>query len=96
MSARILTANRLGDGAVVYRAPDGSWVENMAGAEISRDDVSAAALTEAGARDLAAQRVVGPYLMDIAEAPEGPRPLSQRERIRAAGPTVAYGKAETI
>jgi len=94
MNARILTANRLGDGAVVYRDAAGNWVEDIADAEIARDEYAEKVLTEAGARALAARLVVGPYLMEITEDAGTPRPVSQRERIRAAGPTVGYGEAK--
>ena len=34
--------------------------------------------------------IVDPYLMDAEESADGPQPVSQRERIRAKGPTIPY------
>ena len=87
MSAQILTANRLIDGAVVFLAADGSWNTHLTGVHVAADKESAAALEAIGARDAAAQIVVAPYLIDVAE--EGGRyvPTRYRERIRAFGPS---------
>lgn len=85
----VMTANRLSDGAVVYLTRDDRWTEVFADAyaaagasEIARSEAAAATAV----RDRA---VVGPYLVAVSVAPDGSlRPLGQRERIRAIGPTV--------
>lgn len=91
MSARVLTANRLDDGAVVYRDAAGNWVRSLGAAAVAEDEAAERALSAAGEADLARGLVVGPYLMAVAGGAASPAPVSQRERIRAAGPTVAYG-----
>ncbi|MDB5736425.1 MAG: hypothetical protein JWO65_93 [Sphingomonas bacterium] len=40
------------------------------------------------AREEAARRVNGPYIIDASETPHGPRPAHIKDRIRARGPTV--------
>jgi len=94
MSARVLTANRLGDGAVVYRDAAGDWVETIEAAAPAEDEAAEQALLAAGEDALARQLVVGPYLIEIALEAAVPSPLSQRERIRAAGPTIAFGPGQ--
>jgi len=83
---KVLTANRLTDGAVVYRKPDQSWVRTIADAKILDGDAESA-LADAQA-DVAAAKVVGLDLIEIVQTDKGPQPVSLRERIRAFGPTV--------
>ncbi len=85
---KVVTANRVGDGAVVFRARDGSWTRVVAAAEIV-DGPAAEALLEAAKADAARAIVVEPYLIDMEAGADGPRPIALRERIRAEGPTFA-------
>lgn len=83
---KILTANRLSDGEVVWFA-NGQWVETIAQAEIAEDKVAESALEAAGARGLADNLVVDVALIDVEIVDGAIHPLRLRERIRAAGPT---------
>jgi len=83
---KILTANRLSDGEVVWYA-HGRWVESISQAEIAVDKEAEAALEAAGAKGLAGNLVVDVALIDIEIVDEAIHPLRLRERIRAAGPT---------
>ena len=89
MQPKIVTANRLRDGAVVYLSAAGEWVETIAEAGVGADAETAEALLAVATTAEQALRVVGPYLMDVAVEDGRPRPLGTREIIRAAGPTVA-------
>jgi hypothetical protein len=82
--AQVLTANRLGDGEVVYLAADGAWVEGIAAAQVVSGAEADAALAtgQQAERDL---KIVHAYLFDI--TPDR-KPVKMREIIRAAGPTV--------
>ncbi len=91
MTAEIVTANRLIDGAVVYLTDEGAWSEAIADARLSETGAETASLLDTAARDLADRKIVGPYAMKAEDSALGPWPLSQRERIRAAGPTIAFG-----
>ncbi len=91
MKTEIVTANRLIDGAVVYLTDSDSWSEMIADACLATDETGKAALLDAAARDLKNRKIVGPYAMTAEDSPLGPVPLTQRERIRAAGPTVRFG-----
>ena len=84
--AKLVTANRLSDGAVVYFDVAGGWSLSLADAVTASDDAAADALLERAAPAVKARLIVEPYLMEIAEPDR--RPLRERERIRAAGPTV--------
>lgn len=83
---KILTANRLSDGEVVWYA-HGRWVETIAGAEIAKDKTAEAALEAAAARGLAENLVVDVAVIDVEIVDGVIHPLRLRERIRAAGPT---------
>ena len=80
----VVTANRLTDGIVVYLAPDGSWVEDIARARIASTENETKALEDVAAKDVKARKVVAVYPMDVALHDGTVDPLSVRERIRAA------------
>ena len=89
MTAKIATANRLLDGAVVYLGPDGVWGEAIGRARIAADADQAAELEAQGQEAVAARHVVEPYLIDVKISDDGgPVPIGWRETIRAHGPTV--------
>jgi Protein of unknown function (DUF2849) len=84
MTVQIVTANRLLDGAVVYLTADHAWSEDFKASAALRDDASAKAALDGTAADVKARAVVGPYLAEAEETPDGLQPNSARERIRAA------------
>ena len=85
-----VTANDLRTGAVVFRRADGSWSEDVFGADIAVTPEDAETLL-AGARvDHDACIVVEPVLIEITMTGNRPTPTRFRERIRASGPTVPY------
>lgn len=88
---KVVTANLLREGDVVYLAADESWVVDLARAEILTDEADAQVrLIEADRPSV----VVGAYLADVEITPAGPRPTHFREDFRAAGPTNRpHGKA---
>ena len=85
----IVTANRIGDGAVVYLAPGARWTVDIKEAEVAADQAALAALEEVAAQAAAEQRVVAVYAMEVGLSDGRPAPLSMREKIRAQrGPTI--------
>ena len=84
----VITANRLGDGAVVYRTRDGRWSNRLDEAAVVNNAPAATALLAAAvADDISA---VGAYVAPVRIDSNGrPEPGNLRERIRHAGPTVA-------
>ena len=85
---QVLTANRLLEGDVVYLTATGDWSTELTEAAVIEGAEEEARWLGEAERAVAARQVVGPYLMKVARDNRGPRPLSQRERIRARrGPT---------
>lgn len=88
MTQKVVSANRLGDGLVVYLTADNDWSEYISGSVIAMDETAAEALL-ADARQAEADRlIVDPYLIDVAEIDGEVRPTKYREFIRATGPSV--------
>jgi hypothetical protein len=88
----VVTANRLRDGAVIYRAADGGWTTELAAAVVVTTTPAAQDLLEgAVADDVGA---VGPYVAPV-KLTDDRRvlPGNLRERIRLAGPTIALPSA---
>jgi len=80
---KVITANRLADGRVVYRCPNGAWTEALDEAALFEGADAEDALAEAAFDYLT---VVGPYLVDVADkTPTGREEV--RENIRLKGPS---------
>lgn len=93
-SPKVVTANALLEGDVVYLTPDDRWSRRHADAELIEDEA------HADIRLLFAQRqhdtVVGAYLADARPGPDGPEPVHFREAFRTRGPSnYRHGKQET-
>ena len=88
----VVTANRVGDGAVVYRRADGGWTTKLDGAAVATNADGAQALMSAAvADDLGA---VGPYVAPVKLSSGGHvRPGNLRELIRLGGPTITSADA---
>src|SRR5262252_7104263 len=82
----VVTANRLADGAVIFRTADGRWSTQLGSAAIVSNPTAARELLAgAVADDVGA---VGAYLAPVNVSAEGAvRPGNLRERVRVAGPT---------
>ena len=93
MSVKVLTANRLREGDVVYLGRRGRWTAELAEAATAGDAEQEAPLLALAEAAVAERLVVGPYLMTVALEDGRLRPLSRREHIRAAGPSIPFGPA---
>lgn len=82
-----ITANRLGDGLVVFLAAGGRWVEDCRLAEAYDGKEAVDAALAVGVEAERALVVLGAYAIDVAHGPNGLEPTRLRERIRAFGPT---------
>jgi len=90
---KVVTANALLEGDVIYLTADDRWSRALAEAEVIEDEAIAQL------RLLDAQRqpgsVVGAYLADVIPGPQGPQPAHFREDFRRKGPSnYAHGKQE--
>ena len=83
----VITGNRLGDGAVVYRTQDRRWSTKLGEAFVTTEAESATALLkDANASDI---ETVGAYVAPVLLEAGKIRPGNLRERIRQQGPTFA-------
>ena len=84
----VVTANRLGDGAVVYRTVDDGWSTDITSAAVVPGGPAATELLARAEKDGA--RAVGPYIAPVEFASDHRvLPGNLRERIRLHGPTFA-------
>jgi hypothetical protein len=90
---KIVTANALLEGDVVYLTADDRWSRHLSEAELIEDEAHAQLrLLKAEAQK---QVVVGVYLADAKAGPDGPEPVHFREAFRARGPSnYLHGKQE--
>jgi len=90
---KVVTANALIEGDVVYLTADDIWSRNHAEAELIEDEAHAQLrLLKA---DRQRDRVVGAYLADARMGEHGPEPIHFREAFRTRGPSnYAHGKQE--
>lgn len=88
---KIVTANALVEGDVIYLTEVGSWSRRHEDARLFTEESAANAALSAAA--LQAGDIVGAYLADATPGPRGPRPGHFREAFRATGPSnYAHGK----
>ena len=90
---KIVTANALLEGDVVYLTSDDRWTRAIHEADLITDEDSARLrLIIAEGQP---EEVVGPYLADAKPSKEGPEPVHFREEFRRTGPSNYYhGKQE--
>ncbi len=91
---KVVTANALLEGDVVYFTADDRWSRLHHEAELIEDEAHAQLrLLQA---DKQRQLVVGAYLADAKAGPNGPEPIHFREAFRTRGPSnYQHGKQET-
>jgi hypothetical protein len=82
----IVTANRLGDGAVVYRTADGQWTTEIALSAVVSTAPEALELLNASKAD--GCRAIDVYLAPVKLERDRIIPGNLREMIRMRGPTI--------
>jgi hypothetical protein len=88
---KVVTANALIEGDVVYLTADDRWTRHLSEAELLIDEADAEyRLLQAQAR---AGEIVGAYLADMRPGESGPEPAHFREDFRRKGPSnLFHGK----
>lgn len=88
---KVISANGLADGIVVYFVAAGVWTKEMAKAKtFSSDEDVKSALVLAKA-DVANRLIVDPFDVEIKASAAGDlEPVSMRNAIRANGPTIDF------
>ncbi len=87
---KVITANRLADGLVVYAGRDGSWSERLREAKIFASEAEAGAGLLIAQNDVKRNLVVEPVVVEVVEDAGGLRAVTLREAIRALGPTIDF------
>ena len=87
MALQVVTANRLGDGRVVFLADGYRWVEEIGLARVGETDEASNALLAIAEKAAADRIVVAPYLIDVNAEGERIMPTRYREVLRALGPS---------
>lgn len=88
---KVVSANALLEGDVVWLTADDSWSRQIEDAELIEDQAHADLRLLFA--DSQAHEVVGAYLADAAPGRSGPEPTHFRERFRTRGPSnYAHGK----
>ena len=91
--SKVVTANDLRSGEVLYLRFPHSWTPELAKASVIKDnDLAIASLAFAQGQP---DTVVGAYLSDVIDERDGPKASHFREGFRAAGPSnYRHGKQE--
>jgi len=89
MARMVITGNRLHDGAVVWRKPDGDWSHDIANAAIYLTEGELGEGLDAGRLEEAGGQIIGVYEVELEARENHVAPARLRERIRAKGPTVS-------
>jgi Protein of unknown function (DUF2849) len=83
----VVTANRVGDGVVIYRTAAGGWTTDLAVAAVVNTVPAATELLRGAVAD--DRNAVDAYVAPVALAADGQiRPGNLREQIRLLGPTI--------
>ena len=77
---KVITANDLKQGDVIYLTATDLWTRNLSQAEIVYDDTAAQTRLSVAAQHSA--QIVGAYLADVTPCDSGPEPRHFREEFR--------------
>ncbi|MFQ5764930.1 MAG: DUF2849 domain-containing protein [Rhodospirillales bacterium] len=88
MTLKIVTANRIGDGVVIFLAEGERWTEIVHESLVAEGEEEEAALMAVAEKFDRDAVVIQPYLIDVTRAGDEVRPTRYRERIRAFGPSI--------
>ena len=88
MSLKVMTANGLLDGEVLYLTDRGTWSPWFDDAVAVSGQAAEAQLEAAAGAAVRDRLVVGPYLLPVTAEGDRLLPISQREIIRAKGPSI--------
>lgn len=87
---RVISANRLQDGIVVYLGAHEDWVTDIGEAALFTSEAACDAGWGKARHAMAANFIVDPLIVDVTEGAEGRHATTLRNAIRALGPTVNF------
>jgi hypothetical protein len=88
--SKIVTANTLATGTVVFLDRSGHWVESVDQARLFEDAEAAEEGLAIAQRDLHRALIVDPFATDARPGAGGPPAMTLRDTIRAFGPTIKF------
>ena len=88
MSQKILTANDLRSGGVVFLTAHGDWSPYISHALVCDDSETAEKLEISGQRAVNEQIIVEPFFIKVTIKNSVPLPVRFREQLRTSGPSV--------
>lgn len=92
--SKVVTANELATGLVVFLSTDGGWTHDLSHAREFADDAAAQDGLAGAKADEAKAIIVDPFVTDKEER-TGERPkMTLRDTIRAFGPTIKFLPAD--
>ncbi|WP_020176409.1 DUF2849 domain-containing protein [Methyloferula stellata] len=87
---KIISANRLQDGIVVYAVAEGSWTADIDQAKRFTSEAEIEAGLKQAKTDEKRNLIVDPFAVDVEAEAKGLEALTLRNAIRAKGPTIDY------
>jgi len=87
---KIITANRLTDGIVVYLVSEGVWTADISQAKGLVSDEELESALKIAKADEKRNLILDPFAVEVEAVDNGLEPLSRRNSIRAKGPTIDY------
>jgi hypothetical protein len=89
---KVVTANNLVSGDVIYLTADDTWSPHHHAADLLEDEADAQLRLLDASRD---RHAVGAYLAEARQGKTGPEPVHLREAVRTRGPSnYHHGKQE--
>ena len=88
MTSKILTANLLADGHVVYLDANRDWSTWIESGQVASTDKAAEKLLKAADLGVADGVIIAPYLIEVVSAADSISPVEYREHLRANGPSI--------
>jgi hypothetical protein len=85
---RMIIANRLNDGLVVFYTAGGGWSLDIAEGLVIAAEAEETEILAAAKADETHCKIIDPNLIDVTVDGGKPRPVAIREAIRAFGPTI--------
>ena len=88
--SKVITANMLATGRVVFAGTNNAWVESISEAAVFADEAAAQGALAQAQLDQERAIIVDPFVTARGSGPDDRRDMTLRETIRAYGPTISY------
>ena len=93
---KLITANRLIDGEVVWFSNQNSWVNDLNKAKVIENAEELARALQMAEEAVADQQILEPYAVDVQRVNDRIEPISMKEKIRAHGPSIQLDFGQQI